>query len=83
MKQKTLFVESEIDRRMEAFRIKRNFTLERMANQTGFTKGSLSKRENSEKHLPLAGPRIAVRAPGIAISILAGQEAQQTSFHAT
>ena len=82
MKQKTLFAESEIARRMKAFRIKRKFTIERLANQTGFTKGYLSRKENSEKHPPLATSKIVDRAPGITFSILVRQEEQQTSFHA-
>jgi len=38
-------MESEIGRRIKASRINKRFTLEQLANQTGFTKGYLSRIE--------------------------------------
>ena len=80
MKQKSLFIESEIGRRIKASRINKKFTLEQLANLTGFTKGYLSRIEKSEKSPPLATLGIIARALGITISFLVGEEEQQTSI---
>ena len=80
MKQKSLFVESEIGRRIKASRINRRFTLEQLARQTGFTKGYLSRIEKSEKSPPLSTLGIIARVLGITISFLVGEEEQKTSF---
>ena len=80
MKQKSLFVESEIGRRIKASRINRRFTLEQLARQTGFTKGYLSRIEKSEKSPPLSTLGIIARALGITISFLVGEEEHQVSF---
>jgi transcriptional regulator with XRE-family HTH domain len=79
-KQKSLFIESEIGRRIKASRINKKFTLEQLANQTGFTKGYLSRIEKSEKSPPLSTLGIIARALGITISFLVGEEEQQTSI---
>ena len=80
MKQKSLFVESEIGRRIKASRINKKFTLEQLANQTGFTKGYLSRIEKSEKSPPLSTLGIIARVLGMTMSLLVGEEEQQTSF---
>jgi len=80
MKQKSLFNESEIGRRIKASRINKKLTLEELANRTGFTKGYLSRIEKSEKSPPLSTLGIIARALGITISFLVGEEGQQTSF---
>jgi transcriptional regulator with XRE-family HTH domain len=80
MKQKSLFIESEIGRRIKASRINKKFTLEQLANQTGFTKGYLSRIEKSEKSPPLSTLGIIARILGITISFLVGEEEQKTSF---
>ncbi len=80
MKQKSLINESEIGRRIKASRINKKFTLEQLANQTGFTRGYLSRIEKSEKSPPLSTLGIIARVLGITISFLVGEEEQQTSF---
>jgi transcriptional regulator with XRE-family HTH domain len=80
MKQKSLFIESEIGRRIKASRINKRFTLEQLANQTGFTKGYLSRIEKSEKSPPLSTLGIIARVLGITISFLVGEEEQKTSI---
>jgi transcriptional regulator with XRE-family HTH domain len=80
MKQNSLFIESEIGRRIKASRINKKFTLEQVANQTGFTKGYLSRIEKSEKSPPLSTLGIIARILGITISFLVGEEEQKTSF---
>ena len=79
-KQKSLFIESEIGRRIKASRINKRFTLEQLANQTGFTRGYLSRIEKSEKSPPLSTLGIIARVLGITISFLVGEEEQKTSF---
>ena len=80
MKQKSLFIESEIGRRIKASRINKKYTLEQLARQTGFTKGYLSRIEKSEKSPPLSTLGIIARVLGITISFLVGEEGQKTSF---
>ena len=80
MKQKSLFVESEIGSRIKASRINRKFTLKQLADQTGFTRGYLSRIEKSGKSPPLSTLGIIARVLGITISFLVGEEKQQTSF---
>jgi transcriptional regulator with XRE-family HTH domain len=80
MKQKTLFVESEIGKRIKAARINKKLTLEKLANKTGFTRSYLSRIEKSEKSPPLSTLGIIARVLGITISFLVGEEKQQTSF---
>ncbi len=80
MKQKSLIDESAIGRRIKASRINKRFTLEQLANQTGFTKGYLSRIEKSEKSPPLSTLGIIARVLGITISFLVGEEDQKTSF---
>jgi transcriptional regulator with XRE-family HTH domain len=80
MNQKLLFIESEIGRRIKTARINKKFTLEKLAEQTGFTKGYLSRIEKSEKSPPLSTLGIIARVLGITISFLVGEEEQQTSF---
>ncbi len=80
MKQTALFIESEIGRRIKAARISKKITLEQLANQTGFTKGYLSRIENSEKSPPLSTLGIIARALGLTISFLVGEDEQQTSI---
>ncbi len=80
MKQKSLFTESEIGRRIKASRINKKYTLEQLARQSGFTKGYLSRIEKSEKSPPLSTLGIIARVLGITISFLVGEEEQKTSF---
>ena len=80
MKQESLIDESDIGRRIKASRINKKFTLEQLANQTGFTKGYLSRIEKSEKSPPLSTLGIIARILGITISFLVGEEEQKTSF---
>jgi transcriptional regulator with XRE-family HTH domain len=79
-KKKSPFNESEIGRRIRASRINKKFTLEQLANQTGFTKGYLSRIEKSQKSPPLSTLGIIARVLGLTISFLVGEEEQQTSF---
>jgi transcriptional regulator with XRE-family HTH domain len=80
MKQKSAIIESEIGQRIKAFRITKRITLEQLAEQTGFTKGYLSKIEKSEKAPPVSTLGILARTLGITISVLLGEENHNTSI---
>jgi transcriptional regulator with XRE-family HTH domain len=78
--QKPAIVESEIGKRIKAFRTKKGITLEQLASQTGFTKGYLSKVEKSEKSPPVSTLGIIARALGITISTILGEENHSVPF---
>jgi transcriptional regulator with XRE-family HTH domain len=80
MKQISPFIESEIGKRIKTARVSRQFTLEQLATQTGFTKGYLSRIEKSEKSPPLSTLGIIARVLGMTISFLVGEEDRKTSF---
>jgi len=74
-KQKPPIIESEIGKRIKAFRTKKNITLEQFAKQTGFTKGYLSKVEKSEKSPPVSTLCVIARTLGVTISAILGEGA--------
>jgi transcriptional regulator with XRE-family HTH domain len=78
--QKPVIVESEIGKRIKAFRAKKSITLEQLASQTGFTKGYLSKVEKSEKSPPVSTLGIIARALGVTISAILGEENPSVPF---
>lgn len=70
--------ESEIGKRIKALRVAKGLTLEKLARQTDFTKGYLSKVEKSQKPPPISTLWSIARALGTTISSLIG-ETPQTS----
>ena len=78
MKQKPAIIESEIGKRIKSSRNKKRITLERLALETGFTKGYLSKVEKSPKAPPVSTLGTIARALGVTISSLLGEESQST-----
>lgn len=73
-------IEAEIGQRIRAFRTEKGISLERLAQQTGFTKGYLSKVEKSKKAPPVSTLGILAHALGISISTILGEETPRTSF---
>jgi transcriptional regulator with XRE-family HTH domain len=71
---KPAIVESEIGKRIKAFRTIKSITLEQLANLTGFTKGYLSKVEKSEKSPPVSTLGVIARALDVTISAILGEE---------
>ena len=71
---KPAIVESEIGKRIKAFRTKKSITLEQLANQTRFTKGYLSKVEKSEKSPPVSTLGVIARALDVTISAILVEE---------
>ena len=80
MKQQPIILETEIGKRIKAFRTDRGITLEQLARQAGFTKGYLSKVEKSEKAPPVSTLRNIGKALDVTISALLGEESQRTSL---
>ena len=78
MKQNLPIVESEIGKRIKAFRTERKITLENLATQTGFTKGYLSKVEKAKKSPPVSTLSTIAQALNASISSLLGEETQST-----
>ena len=78
--QKPATVESEIGKRVKAFRTKKDITLDQLTSQTGFTKGYLSKLEESKKSLPVSTLGIIARAFGVTNSAILGEENHSFPF---
>ncbi len=80
MKQNPIILEAEIGKRIKALRAERGITLEHLAQQTGFSKGYLSKVEKSKKAPPVSTLGNIARAFNVTISSLLGEENPRTSF---
>ncbi len=80
MKQNPVILEAEIGNRIKALRAEKEITLERLARQTGFSKGYLSKVEKSKKAPPVSTLGNIARALNVTISALLGEESPRTSF---
>jgi transcriptional regulator with XRE-family HTH domain len=78
MKQKPAIIESEIGKRIKAFRTEKRITLEQLADRTGFTKGYLSKVEKSGKSPPVSTLGNIARALGVTISAFFGEDNTST-----
>jgi transcriptional regulator with XRE-family HTH domain len=78
MKQKSAIIESEIGKRIKKLRLEKQITLEKLALQTGFTKGYLSKVEKSPKSPPVSTLGTIGRALDATISSLLGEESAAT-----
>ena len=79
-KQRQSIEEAEIGSRIKAFRTGKGISLESLAQQTGFTKGYLSKVEKSKKAPPVSTLGILAKSLGVSISSLLGEEIPRTSF---
>jgi len=79
-KQNSSIIEAEIGKRIKAFRLERKITLEKLATQTGFTKGYLSKVEKSQKSPPVSTLITIAQALNVSISSLLGEESQSTQI---
>jgi transcriptional regulator with XRE-family HTH domain len=78
MKQESPFNELEIGSRIKKLRFEKQITLEKLAAQTGFTKGYLSKVEKSAKAPPVSTLGRIARVLGVTISSLLGEESPYT-----
>jgi transcriptional regulator with XRE-family HTH domain len=80
MKQNPVIHEADIANRIKALRAENGMTLEQLAQQTGFTKGYLSKVEKSKKAPPVSTLGNIARAFNVTISSLLGEERARTSL---
>jgi transcriptional regulator with XRE-family HTH domain len=72
--------ETEIGKRIREFRLKKNFTLQELADKTGYSKGYLSKVEKSEKAPPVATLSVIARELGVSVSVILGEETKNDSI---
>lgn len=72
--------ESAIGRRIKMLRIQRGFNLQDLAKATGFTKGYLSKVENSEKAPPVSTLLTLAKAMAVHISDIFSEDDGNTTI---
>jgi len=69
-----MIIEAEIGKRIHRYRLQNNFTLQELADKTGFSKGYLSKVEKSEKAPPVSTLSVIARELGSSVSAILGEE---------
>ena len=72
--------EAEIGSKIKRLRLDRGLNLQQVANATGFTKGYLSKVENSKKAPPVSTLLILAKAFGVNISVIFSEDESKTTF---
>jgi len=72
--------ESEIGRRIKELRLERGLNLQDLADKSGFTKGYLSKVENSKKAPPVSTLLNLARVLGVTISEIFAEEEGKASI---
>jgi len=72
--------ETEIGKRIREFRLKKNFTLQELADKSGYSKGYLSKVEKSGKAPPVATLSVIARELGVSVSVILGEETKNDSI---
>jgi len=72
--------ETEIGKRIREFRLKKNLTLQELADKSGYSKGYLSKVEKSEKAPPVATLSVIARELGVSVSVILGEETKNDSI---
>ena len=72
--------ESELGKRIKEYRMKRELTLQEMEEKTGFTKGYLSKVENTKKAPPISTLIVLAKALGISLSEILGETEERNKI---
>jgi transcriptional regulator with XRE-family HTH domain len=72
--------ESELGKRIKEYRMKRGLTLQEMEEKTGFTKGYLSKVENTKKAPPISTLIVLAKALGISLSEILGETEERNKI---
>jgi transcriptional regulator with XRE-family HTH domain len=72
--------ETEIGKRIRQYRLQKDYTLQALADKTGFSKGYLSKVEKSEKAPPVATLSVLARELGVSVSVILGEETINNSI---
>ena len=69
-----MILEAEIGKRIRRYRLQNKYTLQELADKTGFSKGYLSKVEKSEKAPPVSTLSVIGRELGVSVSAILGEE---------
>jgi transcriptional regulator with XRE-family HTH domain len=72
--------EAEIGRKIKRLRLDRGLNLQGVADVTGFTKGYLSKVENSKKAPPVSTLLVLAKALGVHISVIFSEQENKTTI---
>jgi len=72
--------ESELGKRIKEYRMKKGLTLQKLEEKTGFTKGYLSKVENTKKAPPVSTLVILAKALGVSLSEIFGEKEEKSSI---
>lgn len=72
-----MIAESELGKRIKAFRMKKGLTLQQLQEKTGFTKGYLSKVENTKKAPPVSTLIILAKALQVSLSEIFGEHEEK------
>jgi transcriptional regulator with XRE-family HTH domain len=72
--------EAEIGKRIREFRLKKNFTLQMLADKTGYSKGYLSKVEKSDKAPPVTTLSTIARELDATVAGFLGEGAQKDNL---
>ncbi len=72
--------ETELGKRIQQFRINKGLTLQELAEKTGYTKGYLSKIENTEKAPPVSTLINITKALNISMSEIFGEVKENSSI---
>ncbi|MGB6063315.1 MAG: XRE family transcriptional regulator [Desulfomonilaceae bacterium] len=72
--------EAGIGRKIRRLRLDRGLNLQDVANATGFTKGYLSKVENSKKAPPVSTLLILAKALGVNVSVIFSEDESKTTI---
>ena len=75
-----VIIEAEIGKRIHQYRLQNQFTLQELADKTGYSKGYLSKVEKSSKAPPVATLSVIARELGVSVSVILGEEALDDSI---
>jgi len=72
--------ESELGKRIKAYRMKKGLTLRKLEEKTGFTKGYLSKVENTKKAPPVSTLVVLAKALEVSLSEIFGEKEEKSSI---
>ena len=72
--------ESELGKRIKEYRMKKGLTLQKLAEKTGFTRGYLSKVENTKKAPPISTLIVLAKALGISLSEILGETEEKNKI---
>lgn len=75
-----MIIEAEIGKRIRQHRLQKQFTLQDLADKTGYSKGYLSKVEKSGKAPPVATLSVIARELGVSVSAILGEDPVKDSI---